>query len=106
MIDDINSVKYKVAKVLEKAPSTRDCDKLLWLAYMVNFHGLRAKLGDVAYFTLKGILTSPECPSQESIRRVRQKYQESGMYKGTANVKRKRKDEEVLVSDWAKEWKI
>ena len=102
MINDIYSVKDRVAKILEKAPQTRDSDKLLWLAYMVQHHQLKAKLGDVAYYTLKGIFTSEDCPSMESIRRVRQRYQEEGLFPGSSNVKRRRKKEETFVANWAR----
>lgn len=51
------------------------------------------------YDVLKGIVLNKGTASMESLRRVRQKFQENGLYVGT---KRKNKlDESELVSKWA-----
>ena len=41
MIKDIISIKDKVAYLLENYPATRDSDKMLWLAFMTIFRGLK-----------------------------------------------------------------
>ena len=99
MIEDLITNKEKVEDLLSKYPATRDSDKLLWLAYLVVYRDLRFKIGPEAYLKFKNILLSPETSSMESIRRVRQKLQEDGLYIGT-----KRKDkiaESGLVKEWA-----
>jgi len=97
VIKDLKHAKDKVEKILKEHPGTRDSDKLLWLAYLAIYHDLRNKLGPVAYESFKTILLSDETVTMESIRRMRQKFQENGHYVGT---KRKFKlDEEKLVKE-------
>lgn len=83
MIKDLKKAKDKVEKILKEHPGTRDSDKLLWLAYLAIYHDLRNKLGPVAYESFKAILLSDETVTMESIRRMRQKFQEGGNYIGT-----------------------
>lgn len=100
MINDLNTVKDKVENILAKFPETQDDDKLLWIAIMVVFYDLKNVLGSDKYDKFKYWLIKNNIPAFESVRRVRQKYQEEGKYVGT---KRKYKlEEESLVRDWTK----
>lgn len=90
--ESIRTTKHKVEELLEKYPPLRDSDKLLWLAYLVRYHNLKAHLGDEAYSHLKEIIMDTNTPTMESIRRVRQKLQEQGKYVGE---KRKERLEEA-----------
>jgi hypothetical protein len=94
MLTDIKKVRGKVIELLDEYPNTRDSDKLLWLAYLVTYHDLRNVIGDLAYTRMKEIVMDKNTASMESIRRVRQKIQEDGLYLGT---KRKQKKEESKV---------
>lgn len=99
MIKDLIAVKDRVAYLLSTYPELRDDDKMLWVAYLVTYHQLRAVIGEEAYGKFKTLLTNRDTPTMESIRRVRQKYQEEGQYVGT---KRKRKLEEAeRVRQWS-----
>lgn len=100
MLEQLLTVRAKVGYLLDTFPPLRDNDKLLWLAYLNQFHGLRAKLGDESYNVLKAIIISSETPSTESIRRVRQQFQEEGNYLGEK--REKRLEEEKRVRKWAK----
>lgn len=82
MIKDLVKAKDRVEFLLEKLPAARDCDKTLWLAYLVMYHGLRKKLGDEAYEALKETLFDKDTCTMESIRRMRQKFQEEGKFIG------------------------
>jgi len=99
MINDLIKQKERVEFVLEKYPSTRDSDKLLWLAYLVIFHDLKNVLGEEHYELLKSVVMDKTCPTMESIRRLRQKFQEGGKFVGTKREVKLR--EESLVREWA-----
>jgi len=100
MISHLNKAKDRVAYLLDKHPSTRDSDKVLWLAYLATFHDLKNQLGEIPYNKFKEILYSENACSMESVRRVRQKYQEDGLFIGT---KRSLKlKEETNVREWVK----
>jgi len=100
LLKDILRVKDKVESALQKYPETQDDDKLLWLAVMVMFYDLKLSIGEAGYIKLKEWLLKNNVPASESIRRVRQKFQESGQYVGT---KRDKKIEESeVVKNWAR----
>jgi hypothetical protein len=94
-------VKDQVTHILEKYPHTRDCDKQLWLAYMVLCKGLKESIGEEAYNKLKAILTHDDTATFESVTRWRRKLQEAGMYVGTKRTEKMQLSEDVRV--WAKE---
>jgi len=97
MIKDLKKAKERVGHILKEYPTSRDSDKVLWLAYLVMFHDLRSKLGPTAYADFKEILLNDDTCTMESIRRIRQKFQEAGEYVGK---KRKFKmEEEKLVRE-------
>ncbi len=73
--------KDKVARVLDQKPEARDNDKLLML-YVWQIEGLN--LSDSQLKKWK------EVSSPESIRRMRQKFQEEGKYKASTAVEEKR----------------
>lgn len=95
MLKDIKKIKDKVGFILKEYPQTRDCDKLLWLAYLSMFHDLKNVLGENNYSNFKNLILSKKTPSTESIRRVRQKYQEKGEYVGNGRPGRKAESENV-----------
>lgn len=100
MLKSILSVKEKVRKVLEQYPETQDDDKLLWLGVMAIDYNLRAELGEEGYKKFRAWLLKNKIPPFESVRRIRQKFQEGGQFRGT---KRKFKmEEESVVREWAK----
>lgn len=101
MIKDLVKIKDRVAYVLNKYPSTRDCDKTLWLAYLAIFHQLKDGLGEAKYGVFKSILMSEETPTMESVRRVRQKFQEHGEYPASEGTRKARRTEEHEVRSWA-----
>lgn len=89
MTKNISSVREKVERLLSAYPITRDNDKLLFVAYLVEFHNLKAMLGEKSYLIFKSILMSPEVPSIESMRRMRQDIQSKGQFVGTKRKLRK-----------------
>lgn len=102
MLQDLVHCKDRVEYLLQNDPTTRDCDKKLWLLYLFTFHDLRS-IDNVTMPSKRvtEILLAKDTPTAESIRRIRQKFQESGMYVGT---KRKKKIEESeKVKDWSRE---
>ena len=103
MLKSIQSVKHKVRYLLKNYPETRDDDKELWLKYLVKFHKLKRKVNnsDDPYLELKKIILNGGVPPMESVRRVRQKYQEGGKYIGTKRNRRKKAAQQVR--DWARD---
>ena len=81
MSEGIITCKDKVESILNKYGETRDSDKLLWLAYLCTNHGLNNILGD-KYPEFKKMIMNESTPTMESIRRIRQKFQEDGKYVG------------------------
>lgn len=102
MIRDLTKVKNKVALILEEYEASRDCDKKLWLAYLVKFHGLREFLrnSNDSYKAFSQLILDDDTPTMESIRRVRQKYQEEGKFLGTKRMKKL--EEAERVREWAR----
>lgn len=101
MLADLIKVSDRVEFLLKNYPQTRDCDKILWLSYMNLFLKMREKMNidkSNPYECFKEIFLHEDTPSMESIRRTRQKIQESGKFLGE---KRKIKlNEEELVYDF------
>lgn len=85
----VEAVTERVAALLRENPSLRDDDRLLQITYLEKYYDLNTVLGQEAFSTLKTIFTT--CPSYETLRRSRQKIQESGKYLG--NNRKKRNDE-------------
>ena len=83
MVDDILTVKDRVFHILETVPATRDSDKLLIMRFLVE-----TKVG---YYVKNGLFIPyshfDDLPSFESIRRVRQKFQEQGLFLASEKVK-------------------
>ena len=102
MLENLIKCKDRVEYLLSTQPETRDCDKTLWLMYLFTFHNLKSiDRASIPSLRLTEVLLASETPTPESIRRIRQKYQESGLYVGT---KRKQKLEESdKVRQWARE---
>jgi hypothetical protein len=100
MTEGLKTVKDKVGNLLEKYPELRDSDKLLWLAYLNAEHKMRNVIGEAAYIRLKAIVLDENTPTMESIRRIRQKYQEDGLYVGEKRGDRLKEADKV--KDWAR----
>ena len=75
-LEGIKGALHRVKAILELSPAARDDDKLLWLAYVNQYFGLKRKLGDTAYNSFKEFLLNNDLPSFESISRARRKNQE------------------------------
>jgi len=97
MSEGILTCKDKVNEILADYNETRDSDKLLFLAYLCKYHGLKQKLGPIAYAQLKAIIMDDNTPTMESIRRVRQKLQEDGQFVGKN--RRCRLKESIVIRD-------
>lgn len=89
MTETPKSTKDRVEFLLKNYPSTRDDDKKLWLAYLNLYCELADKVNKAKMPSevFKQILLDEETPSTESIRRIRQKFQESGFYVGNKREK-------------------
>ncbi len=101
MIKDLNSIKDRVYSILEKHPITRDDDRLLFLAYMVTYHRLKAVT--TSYESFREFFLNKNTPSTESIRRCRQKIQEEGFFPAAKNIGRARAEEESEVRNWSRQ---
>jgi len=88
MSEGIVTCKEKVEKLLSRHFETRDSDKLLWIAYLVSYHGLREILDDDSYFKFKNMIMNENTPTVESITRIRRKFQEDGKYEGNNRAQR------------------
>ena len=73
--------KDKVARVLDQKPEARDNDKLLML-YVWQIEGLNLSESQLKKWK--------EVSSPESIRRMRQKFQEEGQYLASPEVEERR----------------
>jgi hypothetical protein len=73
--------KDKVARVLDQKPEARDNDKLLML-YVWQIEGLHLSERQIEKFK--------NASSPESIRRMRQKFQEEGQYLASPEVEERR----------------
>jgi hypothetical protein len=83
-------VKDKVERVLSLKPETRDNDKLLML-YVWQIEGLNLSENQLKKWK--------EVSSPESIRRMRQKMQEDGMYRASEKVEEQRYQMYVETKD-------
>lgn len=95
MSESLTTCKDKIESLLIKYPETRDSDKLLFFAFLVEFHDLEMNIGRTACEVFRGILMDEETPSMETVRRIRQKFQEEGHYCGEK--RKERLEEEVEV---------
>lgn len=91
-VREIGTVKGEVERVLRDFLPTRDDDKLLLLEVW------RACGLELPLHVRNKILD--EMPSPESVRRIRQKFQESGQYRGMNRGARKAEQENMKV--WAR----
>lgn len=87
-------IKDKVGSILNEYPAARDDDKLLWLLYLKMFCGLTEEGWEILW----PILAEENTPAMESIRRIRQKFQENGLYLGEKRQKRLEESEAVIES--------
>lgn len=91
-----NELKYckeRVETILRDYPTSRDSDKVLIIKYLSKFHGLKDSLRIEAFYTFVRILE--DAPSFETIRRLRQRFQEGGLYMGTKRLKRLEEEKRV-----------
>lgn len=80
MMASLESAKDKVAWLLDKYPDTRDCDKTLYVYYLYFFCGLDGYVGK--HVVPQVVTCIKQANTPETVRRVRQKYQEEGHYRG------------------------
>lgn len=101
MIKKLKDAKVKVEELLAKYPTTRDCDKTLYLAYLLTSHDVKRKINDGGYDAFKEIFMNKDTTTMDSITRARRKIQEEGRWIG---IKRKyRKMEEEIVREHIRE---
>lgn len=96
----LDNIKTRVGYLLKEYPALRDCDKKLWIAYLNMFHDLPSKVGEEAYEAFCKLMFDEKVPIMESVRRVRQKFQENDQYVG---MKRKAR---MAASKEVKEWSL
>lgn len=101
MHESLVTCKSKVEHVLFTYPKTRDSDKLLWIAYLAVFHDLKKILGEKAWNQFKQVILDEQTPTMESVRRIRQKYQELGQFVGSN--RKERLDEAFLIKNTIKD---
>lgn len=84
MLEDLKTSKDKVEALISQFEPLRDDDKRLWLAYLNVFHSLEKRLNNAEnpWEELKLVLYDKDTPMPESIRRIRQKFQQDGLYLG------------------------
>lgn len=97
VIKDLVKVHERVKAILEKYPECRDSDKLLWLAYNVQYNDLRTNMQ--SYDAFKQWLLRPRTPMFESLSRSRRKVQEQFPHL-SGNIEFRRAEEQ-LVKDWS-----
>jgi len=93
MLEDLKTIKKLVSKILREEPKTRDNDMIL-IFKAWEMQGF--KIPDEIAEKIINYAASPE-----SIRRMRQKIQEAGFYRGLHYDNRKR--EEAKIKSWAKD---
>lgn len=104
MKKSLEKAKDRVEYLLKTYPQTRDCDRVLWLAYLCIFHNLKEEISQNGYRGLYHVVTNPATCSMESVRRTRQKFQEAGHYVGTKRAERLK--EEMEVRDYINEFRF
>jgi uncharacterized protein (DUF433 family) len=81
IVDQLKTGKARIEYLLEHYPSLRDNDKKLWISYLVMFHNLQdVLLMPKPFDALCDLLLIEDVIQCESIRRLRQKIQEQGLY--------------------------
>lgn len=100
MVESLTTIKDTVGELLDNYPVLRDTDKLLWLAYLNYKHDMRNTIGEDAYQKLKNIIMDENTPTMETIRRIRQKFQQNGMYLG------EKRQEKLAEAENVKEWAV
>jgi len=80
----LKTTKEKIEHLLKNYPELRDDDRKLWLSYLITFHNLQdIFLCPKPFESLCDLLLKKEISNAETIRRIRQKFQQSGLYVGT-----------------------
>ena len=81
-IKEITSCSDRVNYLLDNYPSLREDDKKLWISYLIMFHNLQDVLTNSNSFEeLCKLLLDKDVANVETIRRIRQKIQQRGLYK-------------------------
>lgn len=96
MSESIKTIKDKVLTLLQNYSNVRDSDKLLWLAYLVEFHNLKEVLGEDGLKKFRTLLMNEDTPSMESVRRCRQKIQENNPALAGKNRKERMQESESV----------
>lgn len=78
--EELQKADEIVSHILELYPETRDCDRLLYLAYIAIFFDVKKKLGPENYALIKRVVQ--EGFHYSSIMRTRQKLQHHGLFRG------------------------
>lgn len=98
MLRQIKDAHSKVETILRLHPEARDDDKLLWLAYMQTYGPLKTIHENhrqaVSWF--RSVIMSRETPKFETLRRARQKVQETTPELRGKNYKGRKKEAEKV----------
>lgn len=90
-IKEITSCSDRIKYLLENYSSLREDDKKLWISYLIMFHNLQDVLTNSNSFEeLCKLLLNKEVTNAETIRRIRQKLQQSGLYEREEKVGKKK----------------
>lgn len=100
MLNDLIKVEDRVKYLLEKHKEVRSSDKLLWLAYNVNYNGLRDTVQSGNYATFRAWLMRNDVPVFESLSRARRKIMER--HPELRPIDDKRFEEQEKVREWSR----
>jgi len=110
---NLKRVKDKIELCLKNIISTRECDMQLVMTVWAEFYPeesnsfvveLRAKIGGYIPYVQPNAASISNLPSFESIRRVRQKFNEEGLYLPSEETQRKRGRKTPEVQEDLREW--
>lgn len=89
VLEEFKYARDKVAFLLERYPQLRDNDKELYLSYLFKFHNLKKVLNSSKdpYKTFCKLFLHDKTISFNTIRRVRAKFQQDGLFPASEKVK-------------------
>lgn len=90
----------KVEQIMVKYPETRNCDKLLWLAYMKIFGSLGEVMDQQTYSMFRALLLQETTPTFESLSRARRKIQEDNKCQSDLPTQKKRSVSNEVMTEF------
>lgn len=100
--DTYENVKGRVGWLLNRFPELRDSDKKLYLAFLHHFTNFPEKLNtsNQPWGFFKDFFLDDNSPHFNTIRRIRAKYQQQGMYPSSEQIKAERDAREEESTDY------